>query len=62
MSETKRDWCAEVEHACREAIAKIPGFRRIPELAYFQAIEEGLDPIIEGARARIQELDEEVYE
>lgn len=55
----KRDYVDEVEKACRRAIQAIPGLKDLPETEYLNAIEEGLDPIMEGAKMRREELQAE---
>lgn len=52
-------WTEQVESACRETIHRIPGLENLPEKQYLEAVDEGLQLILDGIRARLEEIDDD---
>lgn len=57
MAKTKeRDWVREVEEAARKAVSAIPGFNKLSELEWCNAVHEGLGTYLDGIEMRMDEL------
>jgi len=54
-----KDWTHEVENVCRNAVSKIEGFDKLPELEWTQHVAEGLECYLEGIKARLYELEDD---